>query len=319
MGELRQPVEEVVSSRCPSCKAEMSVETKSHIGSLTCHWCRHIISVANKINNGVRPDSLIPFTVSMRQAEYLIFDYLKKRTFYAAPAFVRTFRTDLIKPVYLPYALGDFHLKSKHAGKAAIFVREHPAGFTREDPAYDYDEFLFERQFDLYIDDLLVEANWKYTKFKERAAESDSRNIINSILPFDTTKIVDYDPKFLNGEYRAEFRDMSYDAMKKNIKNQCTDISVYNAQQTMARFTSGYIFEDNDVDFIGSRISSVLCPIWLYSYMDKKGKLNYICVNGQTGEAAASVPLYTGKLFFFAVLLDILVLLLFLFVNSMCV
>jgi hypothetical protein len=53
--------------------------------------------------------------------------------------------------------------------------------------------------------------------------------------------------------------------------------------------------------------------------MDKKGKLNYICVNGQTGETAASVPLYTGKLFFFAVLLDIFVLLIFLFINKMCV
>jgi ribosomal protein S27E len=307
MGELRQPEEEVVSFRCPSCKAEMSVETRSNSGSLTCHWCRHTISVANKINNGVRPDCLIPFTVSKRTAEYLIRDYLSQYRKYADLAFISTFRTDMIKPVYLPYMLGDFHVQAKHTGKGAIFVRSRKS-LLDEDPVYDYDEYDFERCFDLCIKDLMVEANKKYAKIGTLDSSFDSRNIVNSILPFDTTKIVDYDPKFLNGDYRAEFRDMSYDAMKTNIKNQCTDISVYNALKTMESYTSGYIFEESDLDFVGSRIKSVLCPIWLYSYMDKKHKLNYICVNGQTGETAACVPLNTEKLFFTAVLIDALVL-----------
>jgi transposase-like protein len=303
MGELRQSSEEVVSFRCPGCKAEMSVETKSDVGSLTCHWCRHTISVADKINNGARPDCLIPFEISKRQAEYLILDYLAKYRFYIDPIFAGSFRTDMIRPVYLPYVLGDFHLRAFHNGDAAIYLRKHT--FMKEDPTYDYAVYNFERKFNLYVSNLLVEANRKYAQQKKQAVAADSRNIVNSMLPFDTTKLVDYDPKFLNGDYRAEFRDMSYDELKQNIKNQCEDIAVFNALKTMTDFTSGYQFKDTNVSTVGERLSSVLCPIWLYSYMDKKRRLHYICVNGQTGETAACVPLYRGKLFLTCVLMEL--------------
>jgi ribosomal protein S27E len=307
MGELRQPEEEVVSFRCPSCKAEMSVETNSDTGSISCHWCRHVISVANKINNGARPDCVIPFTVPKPDAEKFIRAYLDKHKFYADPVFTNTFKTDMIRPVYLPYAMCDFHLESLHSGEAAIFIRSRTVsqGKNSSKTVYDYDMYSFVRKFHLYINDLLVEANWKYAKIRGKSMAEDSRNIVNSVLPFDTSKIVDYDPKVLKGDYRAEFRDMSFDDMKNNVKDQFEDISVFNALKTMTQYTSGHKFLNNKIDFIGDRVDSVLCPLWLYSYQDQKGKLSYICVNGQTGETAACIPVHKGKLIFFSAIVEV--------------
>jgi hypothetical protein len=296
------------------------VDTKADTVSRTCHWCRHTISVANKINNGVRPDCVIPFTVPKLNAEASIRNYLDKHKFFADPVFTNTFKTEMIKPVYLPYAMCDFRLKSNHSGEAAIFIRSRQVGSKdNKRTVYDYDVYNFKRRFNLYINDMLVEANWKYTKIKGKKTTEDSRNIVNSILPFDTSKIVDYDPKFLNGDYRAEFRDMSFEEMRDNIKGQFQDISVFNALQSMKQYTSGYKFQSNVIDFVGDRIDSILCPIWLYSYQDEKGKLNYICVNGQTGETAACVPVYKGKLLFVSFLVEIAaVIVTFLLMMVMC-
>jgi transcription elongation factor Elf1 len=294
MGDLNIPDEGVLSFRCPSCGAEMSVETRSDIGSLVCHWCRHVISVADKINNGVRPDCLIPFTISKPEAETLIRNHLNEHSFYANRAFAKTFRAEMIKPVYLPYAMGDFHFKSTHSGKAAIYVNCFGKKF------YTLDLYKFGRRFNLYINDLLIEANHNYLRARGEKATVNSKNIVNSILPFDTSKIVDYDPKFLNGDYRAEFRDLTFDDIKMNIRDQFEDISCYHAIQTMKEYNSGHIFENNQLEFVGDRIDSVLCPLWLYSYQSKNGKLHYICVNGQTGELAASIPLNNGRVYLFA-------------------
>jgi hypothetical protein len=279
----------------------MSVEARSDTASLTCHWCRHLISVADIIDNGPRPDCLIPFTVPKDEAISLIREHLDKLKTFATPAFLQTFHAEMIRPVYLPYAMGDFHFKVTFSGEA-VAIEGNRQG---NDPTVYYDTYSFVRRFHLYINDLLVEANWHYTRIKGQETTVNSKNIVNSILPFDTSKLVDYDPKFLNGDYRAEFRDMNFEEMKENVKSQFVDISVFNALMSMGQYTSGHKFLANNVEFVGDRVDSVLCPLWLYSYQDKKGKLNYICVNGQTGETAACIPVYKGKLLITSFLIEV--------------
>jgi ribosomal protein S27E len=303
MGDLRIPDEEVVSFRCPSCQAEMSVDSRANLASLSCHWCRHLISVADIIANGPRPDGIIPFVVPKDDAEMLIRDYLYQRRHFADPTFVQTFHPEMIRPVYLPYAMGDFRWHASFHGKSAILIRTYKIHKIR---CFDYDLYDYKRRFNLYINDLLVEANWKYTRLEGQEATLSSRNIINSILPFDTAKIVDYDPKLLNGDYRAEFRNMSFEDMKTNIRKQFEDITIFHLQKTLLAYTSGYKIEENRLDFVGDRLESILCPLWLYSYRDAKKQLHYICVNGQTGEVSASLPYNKTKFFFFNLLVGYL-------------
>jgi len=313
MSDVVQSQDEVLSFKCPSCKAELSVAANTDIGSLRCHWCRHLISVADKITNGVRPDGLIPFIIPKEQAMASIGEYLNKRKFFAHPRFVKDFTIDLIRPVYLPYILTDIKADSSHSGEAAIRLRKYTvkSGKNRR-TVYDYEVYKFSRTFNLYINDLMIEANRSYIQIPGRMPTNDSRNIINSIQPFDVQKVVDYNPMFLNGDYRAEFRNLNLNDVKQVIQARLDDISMEQAATaTMSHYTHGMKFFMNNVRQQGGKFDYILAPVWLYSYLDHRNQLNYICVNGQTGETAASVPINKTKLFLVSAVIEIAAIILF--------
>jgi transcription elongation factor Elf1 len=309
MGELRQPDSDCLSFKCPSCKAEMSVDPNSNIAMIMCHWCRHHISAADKISNGVRPDGLIPFTISKEQAIANISAVMKKRKFFACPQFLKTFSPELVRPVFLPYSMVSTRAKSLHEGQAAVRKRQYTvsSGKNNRKTVYDFDVYEFGRQFDLFVNNLLIEANTAYFLKAGECITENSKNIINSIQPFDTSKIIDYDPRFLSGDFRAEFRDVPVDAIREKSMRLLEDVSIHQVVTRMPQYNHGQIFQKNGVNRLGTKYSSILAPVWLYSYYDpEKHKLSYICCNGQTGETAVSVPVYKTKLLITAAIIQLI-------------
>ncbi|HBU11935.1 MAG TPA: hypothetical protein DEB31_04185 [Clostridiales bacterium] len=286
---------EVFAFQCPSCGATMSMDPATDTTTIKCHWCRTLLTTANRITNGIIPDAIIPFTVPKAQAEVSIQEYLNKRKFFADPEFIRTFTPDMVYPVYFPYIVLDLKADVEVAGEAAIRKRKHDGGKNNRD-TYDYDVYNFGRKFNLDVNNLLVEGNSSFIIKPGENYRENSKNIINSILPYDLKRAVAYDPKFLNGGYRAEFRDLNVEDIQPVVRNQVVDISRYNAVETMKQYTHGYQFKQDEANITGSKYESILAPIWLYSYQDRTGKLNYICVNGQTGETAACIPVNKRKL-----------------------
>ena len=55
----------VVTMVCPSCGAQVVVNT-DQATSAKCHWCRHVLSVNEKVSNGAVPDLVLPFKFSKR-------------------------------------------------------------------------------------------------------------------------------------------------------------------------------------------------------------------------------------------------------------
>ena len=63
------PGEDIVKTfRCPSCGAEVVINTEEST-SASCHWCKHIFSVNEKISNGAVPDLVLPFKITKEEAE----------------------------------------------------------------------------------------------------------------------------------------------------------------------------------------------------------------------------------------------------------
>jgi predicted RNA-binding Zn-ribbon protein involved in translation (DUF1610 family) len=296
MSELIQSEEDVISFKCPSCGAEMSTCRDSDNVSLTCHWCRHHISAANKILNGAIPDGVLPFSVTKEQAKQNIGKYLKKKRFFACPKFIKTFSADQIRPVYLPYIVVDANVTCDFVGQGAIRTKTRQ-GDKNSSTTYDYDLYDVERSFDMSVNDLLIEANTNYIIKPGEKPKDHSKNIINYIQPFGLKHIASYNTRFLNGEYRAEFRNVSLDDIKEKITSRVRDIALFRTSETLSQYTHGVRIGSKSSEKIGERYSSILCPVWLYSYQDQNGKLHYACVNGQTGKTAGSVPIWKAKLF----------------------
>lgn len=290
-GDVVASESDVLTFKCPGCGAPITISSSADVGSVRCHWCRHQISVADKMSNGITPDGIIPFSVSKEEAQELIKEALKKKKFFAHPQFIKDFNIDNIRPVYLPYIVVDMHANGSSEGKGAIYK-----GSTGSDDnkKYHYELYDFKRSFEFAYNDLYIEANSNYLMKEGENTLADSKNVINSILPFSIDSVVDFNPQFLNGDYRAEFRDLNIDDINGIIDSRTKDIVA--AKSMDGKYDSGQEFSEITADKIGRKLVSVLAPIWLYSYIDKDGKLNYICCNGQTGETATCIPVNKKKL-----------------------
>ena len=68
---------------------------------------------------------------------------------------------------------------------------------------------------------------------------------------------------------------------------------------SVLKYTRGVRWESEHVWIHGSRWVSVLLPVWLYGYEEKRGGetiTHYLAVNGRTGETMGSVPVQQWKL-----------------------
>ena len=298
--DTAEPDNQVYTFRCPSCGSDLVVQAVENLPTVKCHWCRNTLTWSDRINNGARPDGIVPFALTREQAKAKMEGFLKRRRAFANRKFLRDYSLENIQPVYFPYFMVDVNAKSFHAGQGAHLVRKYSHGSGNDKTTYyDYDVYAFQRRFDLYVNDLLVPSN---AAFAHQDAKLNTNNIINSVAPWQTSAAVPYSPQYLQGEYRAERRTSNVGQLHGQVMNQVMDISHVQANRTMPRYNHGIAYQQDDLQVQGERWVTLLCPVWLYSYLEiKKGKpmLHYIAVNGTTGETMGSVP--TNKALMLAV------------------
>jgi hypothetical protein len=283
--------------RCPACHADLVVAAGTNEATVKCHWCRNRITTADQIANGARPDGIVPFSITREQARDKMEAFLGRRRAFASKKFLAEYSLENIQPVYFPYFIVDVNAHAAHGGKGAHLVRRYQKSSENTTTYYDYDVYAFHREFDLHVNDLLIENNLEFARIDTRV---NTHNIINSIAPWDTRAQVPYSPRYLQGEYRAERRTGNIGQIRPQVMAQIGDISRYQVNRTLKHYNHGVRFEEERIEPIGERWTTALCPVWLYSYLDPRGSeplLHYIAVNGTTGETMGSVPVNKAKMF----------------------
>jgi len=288
---LPEAEDAVHTFRCPACGADLVVSAGTNEATIRCHWCRNRITTADRIANGASPDGIIPFSLSREQALAIMEKFLSKRRTFASRRFLAEFTPQGIQPVYFPYFIVDVNARAHHAGQAGHLIRRWTEGSGKDSTTYyDWDAYAFERQFNLYINDLLIENNLAFANTDRRV---NTHNIINSMAPWNTHAMVPYSPLYLQAEYRAEPRTGNIPDVRPRVMIEATDISRRQSNTTMTGYNHGIRYEIDELSVQGERWVSALCPVWLSSYLEVKGNrhlLHYIAVNGSTGEVMGSVP-----------------------------
>jgi len=299
--------DQVYTFRCPTCGAEVVVQAAANLATVKCHWCRNTLTWSDRINNGAKPDGIVPFALTREQAKAKMQAFLKRRRAFANRKFLAEYSLENIQPVYFPYFMVDINAKADHAGQAAHLVRKYTKGSDNNKTTYyDYDVYAFQRRFDLYVNDLLVPSNADFANLDNQL---NTNNIINSVAPWHTASVVPYSPQYLQGEYRAERRSSNVGQIRPQVMNQVMDISHIQANQTMRFYDHGIAYQHDDLQVQGERWVTLLCPVWLYSYLEvKKGKrmLHYIAVNGTTGETMGSVPTNKARMLVVAAIAEVI-------------
>ena len=314
--DISQDAEDIITLKCSSCGAEVVIDT-NHSTQARCHWCRNTLSINEQIPNGAVPDVVLPFKLTKKEAQEQIEQFVGNRKFFAHPMFRKEFTTENIMGAYFPYMVVDLNSHANLKGQGEHEVRRYTVKHgDNEDTYYDADLYDVEREFDLTIDGLTVESSLDKLNNNDK---SKTNNVINAIMPFDIENCVKWDSNYLSG-YTSEKRDTNIDQLKPLVTEQAKDIARFAANDSLEFYDRGVKWDSEELEIKGQQWKSAYLPVWLYSYLQKKGDkniLHYVAVNARTKETMGSVPIHMPKLIGIAVLLEIIGLVIALLIVNM--
>ncbi|MFT3898546.1 MAG: TFIIB-type zinc ribbon-containing protein [Thermomonas sp.] len=285
----------LVTFKCSGCGAEVTVNTENAM-TARCHWCRHVLGVNEQIPNGAVPDAVLPFHIGKDDAVARIRQFVDKRRLFALKEFKEQFTPENVIGVYMPYMIVDANASADVAGRGEIQTREYTKGSGDDKKTYyDADVYQVARHVDFTVDDLPLESS------RARAdmdTKTNTNNIINTILPFDTKNAVKWNASYLSG-FSSEKRDSNVEQLRPHLEDELLSIARCQLEDSVKRYDRGVRWERERIDLHGSRWVSMYLPVWLYSYHQpgrNGGMLHYIAVNGRTGETMGSIPVQQWKL-----------------------
>jgi ribosomal protein L37AE/L43A len=281
----------MMTFKCPGCGAEVTVNTDNAM-TARCHWCRHVFGVNEQIANGAVPDAVLPFHIRKDDAVARIRQFVDKRRLFALKAFKEQFTPENVVGVYLPYMIVDGNTSVDVAGQAEIETRQYTSD---KKTYYDADVYKVERHIDFTVDDLPLESSSARGNLDTR---TNTNNIINTILPFDTKNAVKWNASYLAG-ITSEKRDLDVEKLRPHLEDELLSIARAQVEKSVGQYDRGVRWETERLSVHGTRWVSMYLPVWLYSYHQpgpNGGLLHYIAVNGRTGETMGSVPVQQWKL-----------------------
>ncbi len=275
------PGDDIVQTfKCPACGAEVVINT-NEATSASCHWCRHIFSVNEKISNGAVPDLVLPFKLTKEEAIEKVREAVDLGLNNLSEEFRNCFKPEEVRGVYFPYMIIDLNTHWTSYGEA----QKTEEGSTT--PPYRYEEYNISREFDLLIDDLTVESS---AGRLNQDTYVNSNNIINAILPFDTENAVAWNADYLRG-YASERRSVDTDSLKEVVALQTGDVARRYIKEAAPQYDRGTHWENEHLKVNGSKWKAAYLPVWLYSYKpEKESRIYYIAINARTGETVGCVP-----------------------------
>ena len=300
---------DIVTLKCSSCGAEVVIDTNES-AQARCHWCRNTLSINQQIPNGSIPDMVLPFAVVKESAREEIEKFVAKRQFYAHPTFKKEFCTENVMGAYLPYMIVGINAHAEFAGQGENLVRQYTvstgSGRNRSTTTYyDADLYNVQRNFDIVIEGLPIVSSTK----KLDSSSNRTNNIINAIKPFDTENSVRWDPNYLRG-FASEKRDTNIEDLKGAITTKAKDIARHRANETLRKYDRGVRWDREVLDVKGQQWKAAYFPIWLYSYLQKKGNgqnlLHYVAVNARTKKTMGSVPVNKLRLFLVSLIVQVI-------------
>lgn len=294
--DIQADAADMLTFKCEACGAEVVVDT-AHALNARCHWCRHTLNVNQQIPNGAVPDAVLPFRLTKDEAVAKIREFASSRRLFAHRRFKKEFVPENVLGVYLPYLVIDARAESQYWGRGEVETRRWTettgtGDNKRTTTYYAADVYQVSRQVTFTVDDLTVEGSSERAQF----GTSNTNNIVNTILPFDTKNAVKWNASYLVG-FTSEKRDLNVEAVQPVLEDQLLSIGRSQVHGSLGRFDRGVRWEQEKIDVGGSRWVSMYLPVWLYSYQqESNGLLHYIAVNARTGETMGSIPVSQPKL-----------------------
>ena len=256
--------------QCPSCGGEILTDLTT--AATFCPYCDNPTILPAQLSGSVRPDGLIPFQTSKEDAQ-TAFRKLCKGKPLLPKFFTEQQRIEKITGMYVPFWLYDCDADYRGSYQA---TRVH----TWSDSRYIYtktDHFLLHRRARASFSGIPMDGSLKMDDA-----------FMESIEPFDYSRIVDFDMAYLSG-FLADKYDVPSEDGENRIR-QRTDQTITDELQASLLGFHSVIPTNHQLHVTHSKAKYVLFPVWILNtrYQDK---IYTFAMNGQTGKITGTFPI----------------------------
>lgn len=280
--------------RCPSCGAEMLTENLQV--TCSCRWCGTEMAVFGNMEDKIRPEKVIPFSVSKEEAVNHFNRWWMEHD--SLPKYDQVKMKFDIHPLYLPVWLIDANVQTD----ITAVVRTDETEDNLSSYGNKYDSRLMTSS---YAGMASPQNNVKTRKYYliRKVISSVFRSVpsiasyhfsstrFQGIEPYDYTQLQDFTPAYLSGFPAEQYSIEAQDVIPKTIKrvrdfgkDQCRTHICTNMH-------TGAEIETEKASEGATELKEIcyaLVPVWIcsYTYNNKK---RMVYVNGQTGKTDGEV------------------------------
>ena len=271
---------------CPSCGAE--VVTTSTTAATTCFYCYNPVVLGGRLSDEFKPDRVIPFELSKEKAQERFLAMCGKKWF-LPKGFAGKEQFEKLNGVYFPYWFAD-EQKAAHLTATGKKIRTWRSGNK------EYTEtriFHVVRGGNVIINNVF-----------ERALKSESRDMLQSVHPYDMKAAKPFAMSYLSG-FQAEKRDLEKKDVEPIIEQKMHEY----AEQVLKNTAEGYDVIETESFNERTDLAAYtynLLPVWMVTYKYKDEIIPF-AINGQTGKAYGQLPVAAGKLALGAIIVALLV------------
>lgn len=265
---------EYVSYNCPDCGAEVIADINT--AATFCLYCGNASIIKSRLSGEFAPSKLIPFNIEKEEA-IKAFKRLRKGRPLVPRSFVSEKNIDKITGLYIPFWLYDIEANGgiEASGKKIKVWISRNTRYTKTDlyKLYRSGNMLFEK--------VPVDGSLRF-----------NNDIMNTIEPFDYSKLVDYNHAYLSGFLAEKYdvdKDSSFDDAKKRALNSSCEVLLDN----MIGYTSKSI-KSNNINISMKKCEYVLLPVWMVN-VKFRDKFYLFAMNGESGEFIGDIPLDKRK------------------------
>ena len=281
------------TKQCKGCGA--MVEIAKDCTAAQCPYCGADYVLADKQEEAVVPDGVIPFKIDKHAAGATFNKWISKR--WLAPGTLKQlYESDRIQGVYIPYWTFDADIVcdySAEGGKHRKVQVKNSDGSTSTQTETDW--YHTHGRVKKFFDDVQV-----------KATKNMKSSLLEGIEPYDTkNKLVSYSPQYLSG-FGAECYTISLEDAHREA-----NVIMENELRSMARQDVRRQYDEvRNVriapDYRAETFKHILIPVYATAYT-YKNKNYTVCINGQSGKIRGDYPKSPVKI---AVILAIIIALL---------
>lgn len=263
--------------RCPDCGAE--IVTDLNTSATFCVYCKNTAIIKERLTGKFEPQEIIPFKKTMDDAIKAFKQVGRKHPFMPS-SFNSQKNISEIKGIYIPFWLFTSTSIGGITANAEI-INHHRSG-----------DYVYTNTKHYHI---TRDGKVSFLKVPNDGATKFDDATMNSIEPFNYSKLVPFNPSYLSG-FLAEKYDVDSETAKADalfrMKNTVEDI--------FKKDIKGYStvnITSNTIHFPEVNVEYVLLPVYLLN-IKYKNKIYTFAMNGESGKLIGNMPVDKKKAFF---------------------